>query len=146
MCCPYTDGLAVFSLIGDHPHLFGSSVPPCLRGPVHQLTAPPPSARSAPRDWPHCCRPGPAWTAGSGSSCWSTCRPDPRAPEPRSSTPSGPPPVAVDTETQTEEMLARDRGRNVNAKNSATDTRTSGLQQTVHSNKKDEVLSPVGTA
>lgn len=67
-----------------------------FRGLVSPLTSPPPGARWAPTGWRRCSDPGPGWTAGSGSSCWSTCRPTHPAPEPRRSTPWWPHLVAAE--------------------------------------------------
>lgn len=70
-----------------------------IRGPVYQLTALQPGVHSAPTGWQRCSGPGPAWTVGSGSSCWSTCHLTPPALELRRSTHWWPPLVAVDRET-----------------------------------------------
>lgn len=67
-----------------------------FRGLVSPLTSPPPGARWAPTGWRRCSDPGPGWRAGSGSSCWSTCRLTPPAPEPLRSTPWWPHLVAVE--------------------------------------------------
>lgn len=76
--------------------------PLSIRGSVCPPTSPQRAVRSAPTGWQRCSGPGPAWTAGSGSSCWSTCRLSPPAPERWRSTLWWPPLVAVDRHTEEE--------------------------------------------
>lgn len=82
--------------------LLAVRAPLCLRPSLK------PVARSAPTSWRRCSDPGPGWMADSGSSCWSTCRPTPRAREPPHSTPWSPPPVAADTQDREREAFNHD--------------------------------------
>lgn len=78
--------------------------PLSIRGPVCLQTSLQPDARSAPTGWQQRSGPGPGGTAGSESSCWSTCHLTPPALELWHSTLRWPPLVAVDRETRREEI------------------------------------------